>query len=181
VGKKKKKAGKASYDFEVAILGMIPASEKERSDGNVKQAVKRYQAALKEIARREVEQTGFTMLEEKERVVVTIIQFMGSQSDFTEGHDVDNFAKTVLDPLEGIVYQKDSQVQILLASKIHMNGYADIAYVGVHRIPTGTTFDELLKCANIENAMRLCDEAPKDMQDVIESLEELNLPNDLSG
>ncbi|MBU2103650.1 RusA family crossover junction endodeoxyribonuclease [Patescibacteria group bacterium] len=168
----KNRAPKASYDFEVAILGMIPASEKERSDGQTKENVRRYQTALREIAKHEVARTGLAMFGKKDRVVVTIIQFMALSKDFENGHDVDNFAKTVLDPLEGVVYECDAQVQVLLASKVQIDGYSNIAYVGVHRVPTSKTYDDLLKCANVEHALKLCDAAPRDTEEILRAVEE---------
>lgn len=152
-----KKRRKATYDFEVAVQGIIPASEKERSDDKTTSSIKAYQKSLVEYARKKAEVIGLAApFPRKDRVVATVIQFMTREKECWEGHDVDNLAKTVLDPLERIVYESDAQVQLLLSAKTVIAGQPNMAYIAVKRIPTGTAYDDLLKAANVEHALEYC-------------------------
>lgn len=157
---KKDKITKTNYDLEFTISGLIPTSEAdsgERRDGKEKAGVTEFRNALAdsmlELARSKPE---VFPIKKPDRIIVTIIQVIGKESVYVSGNDVDNTAKTILDLLQGPMFESDAQVQVLLASKVLEEGHKDIAYVGIKRIPTKTKYPDLLACGGIQHALDVC-------------------------
>jgi len=158
-----------SYDLEFAFSGLVPTSERSDGEGTKDASSKtlaefrsRFGDAIEEQIRAiPREDRKAYPLTRGETVMVTIIQFTGSERVFRDGNDVDNFAKSILDPLQGRVFEDDSQVQSLSANKLYIDGYENIVYVGIKRVSKKATYNELVKHAGAQHARDVCDDVLK--------------------
>lgn len=155
----KKKRNSIKYDLDFTITGHVPTSERGTKDT---EALKDFQKVLKDTAKDVSKSLTTFPIASKDRVVVTIVQLLFKQKGFLSGQDVDNAAKTILDPLEGVLFDNDGQVVTLLSSKLFDEGATqDITYIGIKRVPSNTQYDDIIECGGVQHALNVCKQAQK--------------------
>ena len=108
----------------------------------------------KDLKERVVNKTQFPS--EKE-VFVFIVQYFVSKKEYSE-RDVDNFSKTILDVMGGVLYKDDAQVSVLLTVKRMANEVSkNFLYVALKELRSEKDI-KVLKVAGIERSVHLFNE-----------------------
>ena len=159
MGKTKSRVKPVSYDIEIGIDEIIPATQEAYKDGKFSEKVRKEESeAVQKFIRKykpyidiAVKKLTHNKFPTKEEVFVLVIQFFNAQSQYNS-RDIDNIAKTLLDVLKGKIYYNDSQVKILVAVKLIEQRVPDnFAFVGVRALDdwSETTF---IKSVGVEAA-----------------------------
>lgn len=151
------KEPKETYDSEFAIPGRVPSTDPHKKPEEAPEKVQEYRLRLAALVKDNLTKEGITSypLAADERVHVTVIHFSNNES-FNGTCDVDNFARTVLNGLEGVIYSDDAQVHSLLTAKVHDAGMPDFAYIGIRRIAKGNKFSNVMKWGGVQHAQDVC-------------------------
>jgi Holliday junction resolvase RusA-like endonuclease len=162
------------YDYEFAVTGFIPSfptKNHELAEGERPPSVQAFRTQLRDKLCADIASKNIVFsLDPDERFHITVIQFTGKTKTFSQ-NDVDNFGKTILDALNGIVFSDDGQVESLVSSKAYEKNYGNDAYIGVKRISKDKQFAETLKTAGVIHAKEICD-------DVLSVAEIADIPTD---